>query len=182
MRLASAVPMLAFVLAACTAQPGQDNGIASAQSASASSTGAVNDGVKEAQCLRDQGIPAQDPATSQDKPRIPESVTREQLDAAYEHCRQFAPDYGKEPPPMDPARVELLRKFAQCMREQGLDWEDPDPNGRKKVSEPRRASERAGDAAPEVVVQAAKVCNEKVPGAGITFEGADGPKGSDPTR
>jgi hypothetical protein len=188
MRRIAAGAVLALVLGAtaCTRQPDPDDGIASAQGAGAnptsagasSSAGGVEDGVKLAKCLRDQGIPADDPPNGQGKPQVPESVPKAQVDAAYEQCRQFAPNYGKPAPPVDPAQLERLRKFAQCMRDQGVDWADPGPDGRPATPEavPTNRGQPGATGTNEGpnMLDAAKVCSEKVPGTGITVEGGDG--------
>jgi hypothetical protein len=179
-RIAPVAAMLALVLAACTDRPDPNNGIASANGGGVGPTSAgasppadaAYDGVKLAKCLRDQGIPADDPGPGQEKPQIPESVSKEQIDAAMEHCKQFAPDYGKTAPPLDAATLEQLRKFAQCMREQGVDsFPDPGPTGFPRPGVPPQDRDKLRQQA-----AAMKVCAEKVPEAGISIDPGDGPK------
>jgi hypothetical protein len=46
---------------------------------------------------------------------------------ALEKCGKYLPDGGK-PKPLTPEALEQGRKFAKCMREQGIAFPDPDPN------------------------------------------------------
>jgi hypothetical protein len=90
---------------------------------------------KFAQCMRDEGVEVQE-VPAQDGPggtglTIGSSAGPEskKLDAAMEKCRQYLPN-GGEPTKLDPEQLEAMRKFAKCMRENGLpDFPDPDPDG-----------------------------------------------------
>ncbi len=175
-----AVAGVVLALAACSPQDTRTS------EATSVAGGGTQDSVKLAQCLREQGVPAQDPATADGKPVIPESVPGVQVDVAYENCREFAPNYGKPIPPPDPQQLDRLRRFAQCMRDQGVDWADPDPRtGRPaeagEPGNPNRDPNQADPGGGADVAQAARVCDEKVPGTGISIDDTNGPKGSDPT-
>jgi hypothetical protein len=117
------------------------NGVASAggtPTASASS-GTAGDGkrdpakdqenmLKYAQCMRDNGVDMPDPqmdggAVSM---MIPEGTDKTKVEAANAKCKQFMPN-GGEPMKADPQMQERMRKFAQCMRENGVP-EFPDPS------------------------------------------------------
>jgi hypothetical protein len=186
----------------------QDNGIASAGGARAATTatpteGARYDPINWVRCLREHGITVDDPDPSDPgggKPNIHAS-TREQIDAAAEQCRGYNPNWGKPNPPPDPADLERQRTFAQCMREHGIDWDDPDANYQTPAEPPPPGSElEPGKPTPSgpQFDQATRECAEQVPGivdvpddgtekerlpgTGISVESPDGPKGSDPTQ
>jgi hypothetical protein len=149
-----------LMLAGCT-ETGQDSGIASAGGGpgvsvtTAAPPGEV-DSVKWAKCLREHGVPADDPAGPDEKPRIPDSVPKDQLDAAAEACRAFNPNWGRPAPPPNPENVERERKFAQCMRAHGVDMADPGAPSDAPVPE----TTVAGD----VVDRAQETCAREVPG------------------
>lgn len=113
------VPLL--VLAAC--EQNTPNGAASADKVDAARA--------YAQCIRDNGVPDfPDPdANGQFRGPGHEKENDPKFRAAQEKCRNLAP--GGEHERSDPATVEQMRKFSQCMRDNGLpDYPDPDPDGR----------------------------------------------------
>ncbi|SEG53016.1 hypothetical protein SAMN05444920_1038 [Nonomuraea solani] len=101
-------------------------------SPSASPTGTADpqeQGRKFAQCMREHGIPMEDPdpdggggfqAMGQD-------IDKKKVDAALDACRAVAP--FKDRATLKPEDVDRLREFAQCMRDNGVDMPDPDPDG-----------------------------------------------------
>lgn len=149
-----------LILAGCT-ETGQDNGIASAGGGpGVSVTTAVPpgevDSVKWAKCLREHGVPADDPAGPDEKPHIPDSVTKEQMDAAADKCREYNPNWGRPAPPPNPEDVERERKLAQCMRAHGVDMADPGAPSDAPIPE----TTVAGD----VVDRAQEACAREIPG------------------
>jgi hypothetical protein len=161
---------------------GTGPGIASARgSASAGAGGAgtadpsaKGDGVKFAQCLRQHGIEAGDPSNPDGKPSIPETVDAAALDAASQACREFAPNLGKEPPAMDAAALRVWRTWAACMREQGMDVEDPLPGD---VRPPMPKDRPRGQPGPDGAA-AIEACNSVLPDQyKIRQEGSDDEKG-----
>ncbi|HEX6683123.1 MAG TPA: hypothetical protein VF062_10025 [Candidatus Limnocylindrales bacterium] len=124
MRTFSIAIVLAFALTGCAAQ---------AQSGTQTQPSPVNSayerGLKYAQCMRENGINMPDPEPG--KPGIVRFDTSmgspEKIRAAQEACREFAPSSGQGGQ-VDPARAEQLRKFAQCMRDNGVE-KFPDPEG-----------------------------------------------------
>jgi hypothetical protein len=87
--------------------------------------------VKFAECLREHGINVPDPEPGKG-PMIkldPSSgISKEQMDAAMEACKEFNPQ-GESGP--DPQQEENGRKFAACMRENGVEkFPDPKPGQR----------------------------------------------------
>jgi hypothetical protein len=139
---AALVLALALALAGCGRDPGSD-GIATAGGPdggpSASPTGPSEENMQErmlayAQCMRENGIPDfPDPDFSDNgrgmSLRLPEGTDAEKVDAANQKCRQHMPN-GGEPGQADPEMLERLRKFAQCMRDNGFpDFPDPGDGG-----------------------------------------------------
>jgi len=87
--------------------------------------------VRFAQCMREHGIDMPDPEIDGGRVAInlPEGTDRQKVEAAMEKCKQYLPN-GGEPPKLDPETTEQLRKYAQCMRDNGIsEFPDPDPNG-----------------------------------------------------
>jgi hypothetical protein len=79
--------------------------------------------------------------------------------AAQQACRDLAPG-GEHEKLGDPAYVNQVRKFAQCMRANGLpDFPDPDAQGRLRGA----GHERQGDPKYRAAFEA---CRAKLPGGG----------------
>ena len=134
---------LALALTGCgSGDDGADNKVASggAQPTTSTSSTGGTDGtaglsrdeksMKFAQCLRENGINVPDPEPGKG-PMIkldPSSgVTREQMDKAMKACKQFSPQ-GEG---TNPQQEENGRKYAVCMRENGVEkFPDPKPGQR----------------------------------------------------
>ncbi|GHJ46613.1 hypothetical protein Cs7R123_39550 [Catellatospora sp. TT07R-123] len=131
----------ALALAGCGQAP-EDDGIASAGGGRATATPSAGPslsrqekGLKFAQCMREHGIDMPDPdpdgrITIQGGPG-----DKDKMDAASKACEQYAPfgDRGGVGP--DPQMAENMRKFAQCMRDNGVpDFPDPD-GGRMMIDQ-----------------------------------------------
>jgi hypothetical protein len=140
------VPLL--VLAAC----GQSNrnGVTSVDKAEA--------GREYAQCMRDNGVPDfPDPdANGQLRGPAHEKETDPKFRAAQEKCRNLAP--GGEHEKSDPATVEQMRKFSQCMRDNGLP-DFPDADGRLRGAGHEQQDNPTYRAAMEA-------CRQRLPGGG----------------
>lgn len=100
-------------------------------SASPSASSDPDQGRKFAQCMRDNGI-ADFPDPGPDGKMIPEGFDRKKLvseagQKAYQACRELSPN-GGERRELDSAEQEQLRQWAECMRANGVDVPDPDPN------------------------------------------------------
>ncbi|HEU5475448.1 MAG TPA: hypothetical protein VFV67_32795 [Actinophytocola sp.] len=83
-----------------------------------------------AACMREQGIDVQDPQSGPNGGGISMKVDAKddaKMKAAEEKCRPLLPN-GGQPPKLDAAQLDKLRETAKCLREQGLDVPDPDPN------------------------------------------------------
>jgi len=95
------------------------------------------------QCMRDQGIDVPDPEpgnrTGKSALRFATGeIDKAVLGPAMEKCNEFLPEGGAPPQPT-PEQIERQRRFAQCMRDNGVPWPDPDP---------QTGGFQAGDAVP----------------------------------
>jgi hypothetical protein len=135
-RLAAVVPLLALTLAGCGGH-GRKPGVATVGGtgkANPSPTASVDPQtalLNFARCMREHGVDMPDP-DSDGKVTImasggSTSGNKTQVDAAQAACRQYMPN-GGAPPSMSPEELDQLRKFAQCMREHGVQMADPDAN------------------------------------------------------
>lgn len=179
------VALLALTLAACT--PDDAPGVASADggkgqtapteggTSSEDLTDAERDDLarKFAGCMRDNGVDMPDPdadgglaVTS----GAVEAGTADEMDEAFEACKEFLPD-GGEPVRTSPEDLEAQRAFAKCMRDQGMDMPDPDPNGGMTA---------AGDVGDdlEAFEAALEACNEPGSPAGLSI-GSGTPAGDE---
>jgi hypothetical protein len=149
-RLVSALLLVPLLLAAC----GQNN------QSGRSSADQVEAAQAYAQCIRDNGVPDfPDPdANGQLRGPAHEKQNDPKFRAAQEKCRNLA--RGGEHQRSDPATVEQMRKFSQCMRDNGLpDFPDPDPDGRLRGTGHEQQDNPTYRAAMET-------CRQKLPGGG----------------
>ncbi|GAA3202380.1 hypothetical protein [Actinocorallia longicatena] len=124
------------LLTGCGGGDGDEPGVVSlatggpAPSATASRS-TVEKNKEFAQCLRDNGLKVDDPdpTTGQlDRESLAsgdEAATRKALEA----CRDAMPQAAQQLTNPDAATLEKMRKFAQCMRDEGQDFADPGPDG-----------------------------------------------------
>jgi hypothetical protein len=151
---AAAAPILAAVILVAAA-------CGSSSSNEAASSGDQDQAVAYAQCMRENGVPAFPDPDAEGRFR---GLSHEQQDdpqfrAAIEACRDLAPG-GEHEKLGDPAFVEQMREFSQCMRENGVpDFPDPDAQGRLRG----RGHEQQDD--PEYQA-AMEICRTKLPGGG----------------
>ncbi len=113
-----------------------------------------------AQCMRANGVPDfPDPdASGQLRGAGHEQQDDPKFRAALEKCRDLA--HGAEHEQTDPASVEQMRAFSQCMRDNGLpDFPDPDADGRLRGT----GHEDQGDPTYDAALEA---CRAKLPGGG----------------
>lgn len=164
--LAMVIPVLALALAACGSTPDSDIPTAGGGSASPGATPTLSSEesrLKFTQCTREQGIDVPDPGSTfgpEDN-----AVDKEKLNAATEACRQFMPSGGEEERQKPSAeQTEQLRKFAQCMRENGIaNFPDPSADGGINIGgtglDPEDASFKAAQ-------EACKDLTPQAPGSG----------------
>ena len=156
-----------------TASPRPDSGAARDDSAEPDDEMTVL--VRFAKCMRDEGVDYPDPQRSEDGMVTfgagPGSPPGPEMDAALAKCDPILEEglgQGLRP---DPDQVEeqldQMLAFAKCMREQGVDWQDPTiVNGRPSMG----AGDFGGD--PAEMEAAMAECNNG-PG-GPVFMGTPG--------
>jgi hypothetical protein len=136
-RLAAAavIPMiLGLTLAACGAEsdkPGvatANGGAGSGATASPSPVDREEARRKFAQCMREHGVDMPDPEPGGRIKLNTTGVDKKVLADATQACQTLLPN-GGELSNLSPDQLEQVRKFAQCMREHGIDMPDPDPDG-----------------------------------------------------
>ncbi|RFS84983.1 hypothetical protein D0T12_15955 [Actinomadura spongiicola] len=87
-------------------------------------------GVKFAQCMRENGVHMDDPKPGEPLRFMIKDVPKATVDKAMEACRQYNPQANATGAP-DPAQQERGRKFAECMRRNGVEkFPDPKPGQR----------------------------------------------------
>jgi hypothetical protein len=146
------VALALAVLAALTACAGSGD-VTASPSASASD---LDQGLAFAQCMRDNGVPDfpdpdPDGGFSSAAGKLDEADAQKALDA----CRDLLPAARQQQ--QDPEQQEKLLKMAQCMREQGYDVPDPDPDNPGGL-----LGDIGVDRTDPKVQQAIKTCQEKV--------------------
>jgi len=89
-----------------------------------------------AQCMREHGIDMPDPEFGDNGQATfsagaaGDPADQSKLDAAQAACQSYLDKVKSNAPPMDPAKVEEEKQrmldFAQCMRDHGIDFPDPE--------------------------------------------------------
>ncbi|MEU7878886.1 hypothetical protein [Microbispora bryophytorum] len=158
---------LALALAGCGAAPA-DDGIASAGGAtpgggtttgpSASAPADRQEAqLKFAQCMREHGVDIPDPGPDGRVRIIGKKGDEASMQKAMQACRHFMKDaVGDKLGGDDPEARDRMVKFAQCMREHGIDMPDPAP-GQGIQIKIKRGQEKAME-------EAQKACEEFAPG------------------
>jgi hypothetical protein len=133
----AALPLLcALAMTGCTADEKAAGDVASA--GGTSSTAAEDKevsqeeraemGLKFAQCMRENGVPMDDPEPGKGiQLKVGPGTSQETVQAAMEACREYNPQENGSGQ-ADPAREAAIREFAQCMRDNGVEaFPDPEP-------------------------------------------------------
>ncbi|WP_188193666.1 hypothetical protein [Nonomuraea sp. SYSU D8015] len=167
-RLLPAAALLVLGLAACGGAKAGDDGVASATGASgaatvpaATSSASLDPGeaaLKFAQCMRQQGIDMPDPKPQGGGIQFirPQGVSEDKLEKAHKSCEHFlesAAPAGETPSAED---YDRMVKFAQCMRQQGIDMPDPKPGEGMRI--------RMKGGSKEKLDAAHKACEQFQPG------------------
>ena len=131
----AAVPLLCVLaITGCASADDGGGGVASAGGDSSAAAPADEEvdrdemGLKFAQCMRENGVPMDDPEPGKGiQLKVGPETSQETVQAAMEACREFNPQEnggGKANPERDAA----VREFAQCMRDNGVEaFPDPEP-------------------------------------------------------
>ncbi|GGN30072.1 hypothetical protein FHR83_004268 [Actinoplanes campanulatus] len=90
--------------------------------------------LKFAECLREQGLDVPDPEPGKGMMlKFGPDSDQQKVQAAMEACREWAPSGVTGGGAADPKRDELMRKQAQCMRDNGVEaFPDPE-NGQIRI-------------------------------------------------
>ena len=133
--------VLALALVGCKADDG--DGVATAGGRGKASASPTADrlsdrerALKFAKCMRRNGVPDfPDPEVDDKggiKMRLPEGAEKpdkKQVDAAMKKCKKYRPN-GGQPPKADPETMEKFRRYAKCMRRNGVpNFPDPTDQG-----------------------------------------------------
>jgi hypothetical protein len=141
----------AFTLVAACSSPGSQTPPATGQ----------EQALKYAQCMRDNGVPGfpdPDPG-GRFRGLSHEQQNNPAFRAAQQACRALAHG-GEHEKPGDPAFVNQMREFSQCMRTNGLPgFPDPDADGRLRGPGHEQQNTPQYRAAFEA-------CRQKLPGGG----------------
>ncbi|MEV6863765.1 hypothetical protein AB0M44_22500 [Streptosporangium subroseum] len=143
-----AVPLL---LAGCGAAP-TTSGVASvgdgtAQPSASASASAPADRaeaqLKFAQCMRENGVDMPDPDGSGMVRIQGKKGEGDKTEKAMKECQHFMKDVvGDRNAAPDPKRLDEMLKYAQCMREQGIDMPDPEPGGGIRLRMPKGGEQK----------------------------------------
>lgn len=158
---------LVFGLAACGG--GSDNsGVASGGGSAKPSAPASRQAadpadrqLKFAQCMRQNGVDMPDPKPGEPM-RIPQNAAPSKLQTATKKCQSYLQGGGGRVNPKDPKWRDAMVKFAQCMRQHGVQMSDPDPNGKMQV--PSGSQDK--------IQKAQQACQKYRPGGGPLGGGA----------
>ncbi|MFI6299174.1 hypothetical protein ACIBEJ_46815 [Nonomuraea sp. NPDC050790] len=160
LRLVPAAAAMLMALAACGSTSATTGTGATSAGASASPSGNARDAqLKFAQCMRENGVDMDDPAEDgrivmKAKPGTDRAKMEKAQQACQKHLKGVMGDGGQS---MDPARRDQMVKFAQCMRENGVDVPDPTANGGIMMT--------GGPGDEEKMKKAQESCKEFRPGA-----------------
>ncbi len=126
------------------------------------STNATADAARNyARCMRDNGVPDFPDPDANGQLRGPghDKQNDPKFQAAAEKCRALAPGSEHENTG-DPAFVDQMRKYSQCMRNNGVpDFPDPDANGQLRGAGHEKQNDPTFQAATEK-------CRSSLPGGG----------------
>lgn len=185
---------LALVLAACGGGGGDDDGVASLDGGATTTTegrggggGSVDDAdfrdalLEYAECMRDQGVDMPDPEIGEDGSVAivggggdgpPSAAEQEEFEAADAECRDIMEGVeGSLPEPTPEEQAEIRDQalaFAECMREQGIDFPDPQFGEGGRVTMGFGADAGIDPSDPEFQ-EAQEACSEGSGGFGVGF-------------
>ncbi|ALG13003.1 hypothetical protein [Kibdelosporangium phytohabitans] len=166
MRTVVTVVALGLLLGGCASST-DDKGIASAGSSGSSApqtsvavSGDTDEQTRKfAKCMRDNGVDMPDPEPGGGFGDKQIDRTSPAFQKAMDACKSLLPG-GGDLSKIDPKLVDELREFTKCMRDNGVDIPDPDPNspmlGLDKIAGLDRES--------PVFKKAMEACKDKVPG------------------
>ncbi|MEU5733191.1 hypothetical protein ABZ797_30345 [Streptomyces antimycoticus] len=149
--LASAALGMVLVLSACGGGGGDDDvagaGGEKKPSASASQKAKSPEEMQKARlkyaaCMREQGIDMPDP--DPDGTNVVQPSDPKKFQAALDQCKQFMPNADGQAPAYTPEQKAKDVKLAKCLRDKGVEAEDPTDEGRMNI--PDGESKKTQDA------------------------------------
>jgi hypothetical protein len=161
---------LLLLLGACSSAAGDGQGVASAGSggtsappASATQQGTTEEQAQKfAQCMRDNGVDMPDPEPGGGFGGGAETDIDRNSPAfqkAMDACRSHLPG-GGDLSKLDPKLIDQIRALTQCLRDNGVNVPDPDPNSPMLGMEAMQNIDRESP----VFKKAMEACKDKVPG------------------
>jgi uncharacterized protein YceK len=117
---------------------------------------------KFAKCMRDNGVDMPDPGPDGGLGQGADSgIDRNSptFQKAAEACRQYLPG-GGDLSKLDPKLIDQLRQLTQCLRDNGVDVPDPDPNNPTLGLGAMQDIDRNSPA----FQKAMEACQDKIPG------------------
>ncbi len=166
-----AATSLVLALAACGAggeQSAGNDGIAAVNGATARPTASASASVDRreaqlrfAQCMREHGMDVPDPGPDgMVRIQRPRGVDQAKAEAATRDCRHFMDDAigDRANAAKDPKARDQMLKYAQCMREHGVDMPDPGADGQFRIQIPKGGEQK--------LKEVEEACKEFAPGLG----------------
>ncbi len=135
---------------------------ASAAPSASSSASSQADGLKFAQCMRENGVDMPDPEPGGGNVMLRGKTDEATLKKASDACRKYNPIGSGKKMLNDPKTQDALLRFARCMRENGVDMKDPDFSGG-----PVRMGGEGMDPQSPRTRKAIDACQEHLPGGGL---------------
>lgn len=135
-----------------------------------------------ARCMREHGIDLPDPGSGGASGPITiggNGPDVEKMQDAMEACQRFLGDAVGAPAEIDPEMQDKMLEFAKCMRENGVDFADPDfsgGGGRIQIGGPGGI-----DPSSDEFQAAQEACQSILGDLGPRFEGGPGGGGDGPT-
>ncbi|MFI9557902.1 hypothetical protein [Nonomuraea endophytica] len=162
LRLIPAAAAMLLALAACgsTGTTTAAGTGAPKSGASAGPSGNARDAqLKFAQCMRENGVEMDDPAEDgRIQFKVGQGTDRSKVEKAQQACQKHLKGVmGDQGGAMDPKRRDQMVKFAQCMRENGIQMADPTESGGVMMT--------GGPGDEEKMKKAQEACKEFQPGA-----------------
>jgi hypothetical protein len=168
-RVMTALALL-LLLGGCSSAADNGQGVASAGSggstapaASATQQGTTDEQMRKfAQCMRDNGVDMPDPEPGGGFGGEAESNIDRNSPAfqkAMDACRSQLPG-GGDLSKLDPKMIDQLRQLTQCLRDNGVDVPDPDPNSPMLGLDAMQDIDRESP----TFKKAMEACKDKVPG------------------
>lgn len=128
--LLAAIPLLSLSLAACGGGTGGNDDVASAGGDKKGGGQQLTPAEKTKKynaCLAERGVAPGSGKAGEDAPK--QTASPEEVQAALAACKEFAPtaqDMQQAPKP-DAKQLEQARKYVKCLRANGYNAPDPDP-------------------------------------------------------